>query len=64
MLPMQAGDIPVTCADIQDVFTDVGFKPSTSIEMGMENLLTGTSLIIRLNSAADSATMLEKIKLF
>lgn len=35
MLPMQAGDIPVTCADIQDVFMDVGFKPSTSIEVGM-----------------------------
>jgi len=36
---MQAGDIPVTCADIQDVFTDVGFKPSTSIEMGMEKFV-------------------------
>lgn len=35
MLPMQAGDIPVTCADIKDVFMDVGFKPSTSIEVGM-----------------------------
>lgn len=34
-LPMQAGDVPVTFADIDDLSANVGFKPSTSIEDGI-----------------------------
>ncbi|WP_029408437.1 NAD-dependent epimerase [Thiomicrorhabdus sp. Milos-T2] len=34
-LPMQAGDVPITYADIDDLITDTGFKPSTSIEDGI-----------------------------
>ncbi|MFO7568495.1 MAG: NAD-dependent epimerase [Smithellaceae bacterium] len=33
--PMQAGDVPVTYADIDDLAADVGFRPSTSIEEGI-----------------------------
>ncbi|MET3698269.1 UDP-glucuronate 4-epimerase [Bacillus oleivorans] len=34
-LPMQAGDVPVTFADVDDLMIDVGFKPKTSIEKGL-----------------------------
>lgn len=34
-LPMQAGDVPVTYANIDDLMADVGFKPNTSIEVGL-----------------------------
>ena len=35
MLPIQQGDVPATCADIKDLVKDVGFTPSTSIEVGI-----------------------------
>ncbi|RII27576.1 MAG: capsular biosynthesis protein CpsI [Geobacter sp.] len=35
LLPMQAGDVPATCADVDDLMRDVGFKPSTGIEEGI-----------------------------
>jgi UDP-glucuronate 4-epimerase len=35
LLPMQAGDVPITYADIDDLVADTGFKPSTSIEKGI-----------------------------
>jgi UDP-glucuronate 4-epimerase len=34
-LPLQAGDVPATYADVDDLIKDVGFKPSTSIEEGV-----------------------------
>lgn len=34
-LPMQAGDVPATYADVDDLMHDVGFKPETSIEAGV-----------------------------
>ena len=39
MLPMQLGDVPATYADIDDLYKDVGFKPSTSIETGIERFV-------------------------
>ncbi|ELS04635.1 nucleoside-diphosphate-sugar epimerase [Xenococcus sp. PCC 7305] len=39
MLPMQAGDVPMTYADVDDLMKDVGFKPSTSIETGIHNFI-------------------------
>ncbi|MEA1989307.1 MAG: NAD-dependent epimerase [Pseudomonadota bacterium] len=35
LLPMQAGDVPVTFADVDDLIADTGFKPATSIEVGI-----------------------------
>lgn len=35
LLPIQAGDVPATCADVKDLMTDVGFRPGTSIEDGI-----------------------------
>jgi UDP-glucuronate 4-epimerase len=39
MLPMQAGEVPVTCADVNDLMHDVGFKPSTPIEEGLRRFV-------------------------
>jgi UDP-glucuronate 4-epimerase len=35
LLPMQPGDVPETCADVEDLMRDTGFRPSTSIEEGI-----------------------------
>ncbi len=34
-LPMQPGDVPATYADVDDLQKDVGFKPSTPLEVGV-----------------------------
>jgi UDP-glucuronate 4-epimerase len=34
-LPLQAGDVPATYADVDDLMREVGFKPSTPIEEGI-----------------------------
>jgi UDP-glucuronate 4-epimerase len=39
MLPMQPGDVPITYADVDDLMQDVGFKPNTSIEVGVEQFV-------------------------
>jgi UDP-glucuronate 4-epimerase len=37
LAPMQPGDVPETCADVDDLMRDVGFRPSTPIETGVRN---------------------------
>jgi UDP-glucuronate 4-epimerase len=39
MLPMQPGDVPATYANIDDLMRDVGFKPATAIEDGIERFV-------------------------
>ena len=39
MLPMQPGDVPATWADVDDLVRDVGFKPNTRIEEGLERFV-------------------------
>lgn len=39
LLPMQAGDVPITYADVDDLIKDVAFKPSTSIEDGIDKFV-------------------------
>jgi UDP-glucuronate 4-epimerase len=39
LLPMQAGDVLATYADVDALVEDVGFKPNTSIEMGIERFV-------------------------
>ena len=38
-LPMQPGDVPVTYANVDDLIADVGFKPATEIEDGLERFV-------------------------
>jgi len=37
--PIQPGDVPATYADVDDLITDVGFRPSTSIENGINKFV-------------------------
>ncbi len=39
MLDMQPGDVPATYADVDDLIRDVGFKPSTPIEEGVQRFV-------------------------
>jgi len=36
---MQPGDVLETCADVDDLMRDVGFRPSTSIEEGVRRFV-------------------------
>jgi UDP-glucuronate 4-epimerase len=38
-LPMQPGDVPATCADVDDLSRDVGFRPATPIETGVARFI-------------------------
>lgn len=38
-LPMQPGDVPATYADVDDLISDVGFKPDTPIEVGVQRFV-------------------------
>jgi UDP-glucuronate 4-epimerase len=39
MLPLQAGDVPATYADVSDLVHDVDYKPDMSIEQGIANFV-------------------------
>ncbi len=38
-LPLQPGDVPRTFADVDDLMKDVGFRPSTPIEVGIPRFI-------------------------
>ena len=39
LLPLQAGDVPDTYADVQDLVRDTGYKPDTSVEVGVSRFV-------------------------
>jgi len=39
MLPIQAGDVPSTYADVSDLMSDFGYKPETTIQEGINNFV-------------------------
>lgn len=39
MLPLQAGDVPDTEADVADLIADVGYRPRVSVEEGVANFV-------------------------
>jgi len=39
MLPIQAGDVPSTYADVNDLIDDLGYKPQTSIQEGIDKFV-------------------------
>lgn len=60
-LPIQPGDVPCTFADVDDLIRDVGFKPTTNIQVGIQKFVdwylkyydaTSTSLPINAVTAA------------
>jgi UDP-glucuronate 4-epimerase len=40
MLPLQAGDVPETYADVDDLVRDMGFRPDTPLEEGVRAFVT------------------------
>ena len=39
LLPLQPGDVPDTWADVEDLVADVGYRPATSVEVGVERFV-------------------------
>lgn len=39
LLPMQPGDVPATCAEVQDLARDVGYTPRVSVEEGVARFI-------------------------
>ena len=39
MLPMQPGDVPATYADVDELIADVGFRPDTPLEVGIQRFV-------------------------
>jgi UDP-glucuronate 4-epimerase len=39
LLPLQLGDVPDTWADVEDLAADVGYRPSTPIEVGVKRFV-------------------------
>ena len=39
LLPLQPGDVPDTFADIEDLERDVGYRPATPVEVGVERFV-------------------------
>jgi UDP-glucuronate 4-epimerase len=39
LLPMQAGDVPATYADVEDLMRDTGFSPATPIVEGVRRFV-------------------------
>jgi len=39
MLPLQDGDVPDTYANVDDLVKDLNYKPSMSVDQGVENFV-------------------------
>ncbi len=39
LLPLQAGDVPDTFADVESLAANVGYKPNTTVEVGIKNFV-------------------------
>ena len=47
-MPIQPGDVPTTFADVDDLVKDVGFQPSTPIEVGIANFINWYKLFYQI----------------
>lgn len=50
-LPMQPGDVSITCADVDDLIRAVGFKPTTTLETGIRQFVQWYQDYYQLQSA-------------
>lgn len=39
LLPLQAGDVPATYANVDDLVADLGYKPATPVQVGIDNFV-------------------------
>ena len=51
LMPMQPGDAPETCADVEDLMRDVGFRPATPLGPASSGSSPGTAT----TTASDAA---------
>lgn len=49
LMDLQPGDVPATYADVDDLMVDVGFKPATPIEVGIEKFVEWYKTYYELN---------------
>ncbi len=54
LLPMQAGDMPFTYADVDDLINNVGFKPKTSIDEGIQRFVDWYKKYYKMGSGLES----------
>lgn len=52
MLPMQDGDVPATCADIENLAQATGFRPHTPIEIGIGRFVDWYRAYYRVEASA------------
>jgi len=48
LLPMQPGDVPMTCADVSMLERDVGFRPSTPLREGLRRFIMWYKVFYRI----------------
>lgn len=53
LMPMQAGDVLATCADVKDLMDDVGFTPRTPIDEGIKKFVEWYRGYYRLKSNSE-----------
>jgi UDP-glucuronate 4-epimerase len=39
MMPLQAGDVPATYANVNDLVQNLDYKPSTPVQKGIDNFV-------------------------
>jgi UDP-glucuronate 4-epimerase len=39
MMPLQAGDVPATYADVTDLVEELGYKPATPVQEGINKFI-------------------------
>jgi len=39
LMPLQPGDVPDTCANVDDLISDVGYRPDTPVEVGVRRFV-------------------------
>jgi UDP-glucuronate 4-epimerase len=39
LMPLQPGDVPDTCANVDDLMSDVGYRPDTPVEVGVKRFV-------------------------
>jgi UDP-glucuronate 4-epimerase len=40
LLPLQPGDVPEACADVEDLMRDTGYRPDTPVESGVKRFVS------------------------
>ncbi|MEM9923625.1 MAG: NAD-dependent epimerase [Cyanobacteria bacterium P01_D01_bin.50] len=60
LLPMQPGDVPRTYADVDELIRDIGFKPTTTIEQGIEHFVRWYKDFYQYQNQNISQSILEK----